>query len=45
MADFPFERSTRPKTIPTDIGVSFGDFFSDHMFRMDYTEGRGWLRP
>jgi branched-chain amino acid aminotransferase len=45
MSDFPVERTTRPKTIPTDIGVSFGDVFSDHMFRMDFTEGRGWHDP
>jgi branched-chain amino acid aminotransferase len=45
MPDFPVERTTNPKTIPTDIGVSFGDIFSDHMFRMDFTEGRGWHDP
>ena len=45
MPDFPIERTTRPKAIPVEIGVSFGDVFSDHMFRMDFTEGRGWHDP
>ncbi len=31
-----------PKTIPADNELGFGKYFSDHMFVMDYEEGRGW---
>ena len=31
-----------PKAKPADVGGSFGDYFTDHMFIMDYEEGRGW---
>ena len=26
-------------------GVGFGQIFTDHMFLMDYEEGKGWLNP
>lgn len=34
----------RPK--PEDeSSLGFGDIFTDHMFKMDYAEGRGWTNP
>ena len=43
--DIPVTRATSRKPIPRELGASFGDYFSDHMFRMDYEEGRGWRDP
>lgn len=34
--------TSNPKKMPADVGGSFGDYFTDHMFIMDYEEGRGW---
>ena len=42
MPDIPIKLATTRKPIPSELGASFGDYFTDHMFRMDYTEGRGW---
>ncbi|MDQ0393502.1 MULTISPECIES: branched-chain amino acid aminotransferase [Xanthobacteraceae] len=39
---FPVTRTIAPKPIPSDVGNTFGAYFTDHMFVMDYTEGRGW---
>ena len=40
------ELKTPPATLS---GVEFGTIFSDHMFCMDYNEGKGWhsaqIRP
>lgn len=34
------------KSKPEDESrLGFGDIFTDHMFRMDYVEGKGWLNP
>lgn len=30
------------KPIPSSEGLGFGQYFTDHMFVMDYTEGKGW---
>lgn len=38
----PFQKKSRP-TDETALG--FGKIFSDHMFLMEYTEGRGWHDP
>jgi branched-chain amino acid aminotransferase len=38
-------RTTRPKHPPADESLRFGNVFSDHMFVMDYHEGRGWHDP
>ena len=45
MADFPITRSTAPKPKPADDTLSFGKVLTDHMFLMDYAEGRGWHAP
>ena len=41
----PIERTSHPKAIPADVTASFGTSFSDHMFVMEYDEGRGWHDP
>ena len=33
-------RTTKPQTPPADETLSFGNVFSDHMFMMDYLEGK-----
>ncbi len=45
MTQFPVTPTTDRKPIPSELGASFGDHFADHMFRMDYTESRGWENP
>lgn len=34
-----------PKVKPESDQLAFGTVFTDHMFTMDYTEGRGWHDP
>ncbi|MDI3307940.1 MAG: branched-chain amino acid aminotransferase [Acetobacteraceae bacterium] len=36
-------RTPRPR--PEDASLSFGKVFTDHMFLMNYTEGKGWHDP
>lgn len=38
-------RTTQPKPHPKDSELAFGTVFTDHMFRMDYQEGKGWFHP
>lgn len=38
-------RTDRPKLKPRDNELSFGRFFTDHMFLMDFTADRGWQDP
>ena len=43
MLDIKITRTTCPKEKPQDESkLGFGKKFTDHMFVMDYTEGRGW---
>ncbi len=35
-------KTTAPKEKPKSSELGFGKFFTDHMFIMDYTEGKGW---
>lgn len=35
-------KTTTPKAKPDPSNLGFGRFFTDHMFIMDYTEGKGW---
>jgi len=40
------EKTKTPKQKPADPSkLGFGNIFSDHMFIMDYTEGKGWHDP
>lgn len=36
------ELTKNPKAKPEPETLGFGNIFSDHMFIMDYTEGKGW---
>jgi branched-chain amino acid aminotransferase len=36
------ELTQNPKAKPSTESLGFGNIFSDHMFIMDYTEGKGW---
>jgi branched-chain amino acid aminotransferase len=38
-------RTTTPRQKPEMKGIRFGTYFSDHMFLMNYTEGKGWYNP
>ncbi|HWQ58275.1 MAG TPA: branched chain amino acid aminotransferase, partial [Clostridia bacterium] len=40
--EFPVTRTAHPKQKPDQSNLVFGQNFSDHMFVMDYDEGRGW---
>ena len=39
------EKTTNPKQKPDQNNLGFGKYFTDHMFIMDYTEGKGWHDP
>ena len=36
------EKTNNPGKMPPEEGLGFGRVFSDHMFVMDYEDGRGW---
>ena len=38
-------KTQNPKQKPNMQDLPFGKYFSDHMFVMDYEEGRGWYDP
>lgn len=41
--DLKIEKSTKLKPLPQDESkLGFGKLFTDHMFVMDYTAGKGW---
>ncbi len=43
MYNFPITKTTNPKQRPEDESkLGFGKVFTDHMFVMNYTEGKGW---
>jgi len=39
------QKTTTPKQKPDQNNLGFGKYFTDHMFIMDYTEGKGWHDP
>lgn len=45
MAQITIERTQSPKAKPDQNNLGFGHYFTDHMFIMDYTEGKGWHDP
>jgi branched-chain amino acid aminotransferase len=45
VTQFPITRTTTPKERPADETLRFGKVFTDHMFLMEYHEGRGWHDP
>ncbi len=43
MLDIKIQKTTTPKAKPAPgTKLGFGKIFTDHMFIMDYTEGKGW---
>ena len=43
MLNIRYEKTTAPKELPAaDNPLQFGTIFTDHMFLMDYEEGKGW---
>jgi branched-chain amino acid aminotransferase len=36
------QKTTAPKQKPDQNNLGFGQYFTDHMFIMDYTKGKGW---
>lgn len=45
LSDLTVEKTKTPKTKPDQNNLVFGHYFTDHMFIMDYTEGKGWHDP
>jgi branched-chain amino acid aminotransferase len=45
MGPFPITRTTAPKQKPADDTLAFGKVLTDHIFLMNYEEGRGWFNP
>ncbi len=46
MLDIRYELAENRKPLPTeDNPLTFGTIFTDHMFIMDYEEGKGWIDP
>ena len=39
---FPTTATTTHKPRPDDETLQFGRVFTDHMFMMDYDDGKGW---
>ncbi len=39
---FSVTKTTAPKAKPDPQNLEFGNVFTDHMFLMDYEEGKGW---
>ena len=42
MLDIKITKTSAPKEKPDQKNLGFGKIFTDHMFIMDYTEGKGW---
>ncbi|MBK5246063.1 MAG: branched-chain amino acid aminotransferase [Peptostreptococcaceae bacterium] len=40
--EFPITRTANPKEKPDPNTLKFGETFTDHMFIMEYTDGKGW---
>ncbi|HTN54097.1 MAG TPA: branched-chain amino acid aminotransferase [Anaeromyxobacter sp.] len=38
----PVERTRTPRPRPAEKDLGFGRWFTDHLFRVDWTEGKGW---
>lgn len=46
MLEIKIEKTKNPKQKPSeDQELEFGKIFTDHMFIMDYEEGKGWINP
>ena len=40
--EIPVIRNTNPKPHPDESALGFAKYFTDHMFVMEYDEGKGW---
>lgn len=40
--EIKIKRNSNPGVMPPESSLGFGKIFSDHMFVMDYEEGKGW---
>ena len=45
MEEIKIIKTTSPKVKPDENALGFGNYFTDHMFTMKYTEGKGWHSP
>lgn len=45
MLNIKIQKTTTPKAKPDQNSLGFGNYYTDHMFVMDYTEGQGWHSP
>lgn len=46
MPEITIDRTKNPKQKPTDqTKLGFGNYYTDHMFLMNYDEGEGWHDP
>ena len=46
MQEITIERTQHPKQKPTDqTRLGFGNYYTDHMFLINYDEGKGWHDP
>ena len=45
MLDIKIQKTTTPKAKPDENRLGFGNYYTDHMFVMVYTEGQGWHSP
>ncbi len=45
MEEIKIIKTGSPKAKPDEGALGFGAYYTDHMFIMDYTEGRGWHSP
>ena len=45
MLDISYELTRTKKEKPDQTKLGFGRYFTDHMFIMNYTEGKGWHSP
>ncbi|WP_089611601.1 branched-chain amino acid aminotransferase [Dehalobacterium formicoaceticum] len=45
MDEIKIQKTLQPKEKPQLSELGFGNYFTDHMFVMDYKEGRGWHSP
>jgi len=45
MLNIRIEKATTLKEKPDPNQLGFGNIFTDHMFIMDYEEGKGWIDP
>jgi branched-chain amino acid aminotransferase len=43
--DIKIIKNSTPKAKPDQNSLGFGNYFTDHMFIMDYTKGIGWHDP